>query len=139
MIERPPPEIASATSEIDTAANAGLMPQLGMMGRALLASPVRRRQLLPAVAVLLVIAITTYGQIRLNSWNKPGAGAYSSALARLGLQRLEPLLNESRRWDRVLSQDEQQRLAFASLVLHARAGYSSTTRSIRWTMARCNA
>ena len=52
MIERPQQEIASATSEVDAAAQAGLMPQLGMM-------------------------------------------------------------------DRVLSEDEQQRLAFASLVLHA--------------------
>jgi putative ATP-binding cassette transporter len=48
-----------------------------------------------------------------------GAQAYSSALVRLGLERLEPLLDEPRRWDRVVSEDEQQRLAFASLVLHA--------------------
>lgn len=38
MIERPQQEIASATAEIDEAAHAGLVPQLGIMVRALVAS-----------------------------------------------------------------------------------------------------
>jgi putative ATP-binding cassette transporter len=44
---------------------------------------------------------------------------YSDALQRLGLGRLAPLLNESRRWDRELNEDEQQAVAFARLLLHA--------------------
>ena len=82
MIDRPPPEIASATAEIDEAAHAGLVPQLGMMTRALLASPVRNRLLLLGAAVLLVIVATAYGQNRLNSWNRP----FYDALARRDLR-----------------------------------------------------
>jgi putative ATP-binding cassette transporter len=39
------------------------------------------------------------------------------ALFRLGLERLAPMLNETRRWDRELSHDEQLSLAFARLLL----------------------
>jgi putative ATP-binding cassette transporter len=38
-------------------------------------------------------------------------------LERLGLHRLEPLLDTTTRWDRDLSQDEQTSLAFARIVL----------------------
>jgi putative ATP-binding cassette transporter len=41
------------------------------------------------------------------------------ALHRLGLERLVPLLDISRRWDRELSGDEQLALAFARVLLHA--------------------
>ena len=44
---------------------------------------------------------------------------YSAALRRLGLDRLVPLLDESRRWDHELNEDEQQAIAFARLLLHA--------------------
>jgi vitamin B12/bleomycin/antimicrobial peptide transport system ATP-binding/permease protein len=47
------------------------------------------------------------------------AAAYAKALARLKLDRLVPLLDVSRRWDHELSEDEQQTLAFARVVLHA--------------------
>jgi putative ATP-binding cassette transporter len=47
------------------------------------------------------------------------AAAYANALVRLKLDRLEPLLDVSRRWDHELSDDEQQTLAFARVVLHA--------------------
>jgi len=47
------------------------------------------------------------------------AAAYAKALARLKLDRLVPLLDVSRRWDHELSEDEQQTLAFARIVLHA--------------------
>jgi putative ATP-binding cassette transporter len=47
------------------------------------------------------------------------AAAYANALVRLELERLVPLLDVSRRWDRELSEDEQQTLAFARVVLHA--------------------
>jgi putative ATP-binding cassette transporter len=39
------------------------------------------------------------------------------ALFRLGLERLAPMLDEIRRWDRELSQDEQQSVAFARVLL----------------------
>jgi putative ATP-binding cassette transporter len=82
MIERSQAEIASAAAEIDEAAHAGLVPQLGMMTRALLAVPVRNRLMLLGVAVFAVILATAYGQNRLNSWNKP----FYDALARRDLR-----------------------------------------------------
>ncbi len=82
MIDRRQQEIASATAEIDEAAHAGLVPQLGMMIRALLASPVRNRLVLLGAAVFAVILATAYGQNRLNSWNKP----FYDALARRDLR-----------------------------------------------------
>ena len=48
-----------------------------------------------------------------------GDPAYSHALTRLGLERLLPLLDTTRRWDRELSQDEQLELAFARIALQA--------------------
>jgi vitamin B12/bleomycin/antimicrobial peptide transport system ATP-binding/permease protein len=45
--------------------------------------------------------------------------AYLNALTRLKLERLMPMLDESLRWDRDLSEDEQQTVAFARVVLHA--------------------
>lgn len=47
------------------------------------------------------------------------ADAYARCLERLGLERLVALLDQTRRWDRELSQDEQQALAFARLALQA--------------------
>lgn len=43
--------------------------------------------------------------------------AFSRALFRLGLERLAPLLDETRRWDRELSQDEQLCLVFARMLI----------------------
>ena len=43
---------------------------------------------------------------------------YERALARLGLERLKPQLNEVSRWDHELNEDEQQAIAFARLMLH---------------------
>jgi putative ATP-binding cassette transporter len=43
---------------------------------------------------------------------------YSDALQGLGLDRLVPLLEESRRWDHELNEDEQQAVTFARLLLH---------------------
>jgi len=45
--------------------------------------------------------------------------AYSRALERLGLDRLVPILDEQRRWERELSDGEQQCLSFARAFLHA--------------------
>jgi putative ATP-binding cassette transporter len=44
--------------------------------------------------------------------------AFSGALVRLKLERLLPMLDTSLRWDRELSDDEQQSLAFARVRLH---------------------
>jgi vitamin B12/bleomycin/antimicrobial peptide transport system ATP-binding/permease protein len=49
------------------------------------------------------------------------ADACTQALRRLGLERLVPLLDVSRRWDRELSEDEQLGLAFARVLLQAPA------------------
>lgn len=45
--------------------------------------------------------------------------AMVAALRSLGLQRLEPLLEQTRRWESELSMDEQLRLGFARVVLQA--------------------
>ncbi|MDB6086244.1 MAG: transporter domain protein [Gammaproteobacteria bacterium] len=42
---------------------------------------------------------------------------FARALYRLGLERLAPLLDQTQRWDRELSQDEQLCLAFARIVI----------------------
>jgi putative ATP-binding cassette transporter len=47
------------------------------------------------------------------------AAAFARALGRLGLERLQPALDEMRRWDRELSADEQLSLAFARVLLQA--------------------
>ena len=44
-------------------------------------------------------------------------GAFPRALYRIGLERLAPLLDQTRRWDRELSQDEQLCLAFARMLI----------------------
>ena len=59
------------------AAHAGLVPQLGMIVRALLVSPVSRALILLIVSVFFVIAATAYGQVRLNAWNRPFYDALS--------------------------------------------------------------
>jgi putative ATP-binding cassette transporter len=43
--------------------------------------------------------------------------AYTHALTRLGLERLVPALDETKRWDRDLTADEQVGVAFARMVL----------------------
>ena len=76
MIDQPE-EISSATSEIAEAAHSGLLPQLSMMIRALLASRVRNTILTLSGGIFLVIVATAYGQIRLNGWNRPFYDALS--------------------------------------------------------------
>src|SRR5271168_4756565 len=64
-------------SNTDEIANSGLRPQLAMMVRALWAAPVRNILLLLSGALFVVIAVTAYGQIRLNTWNQPFYDALS--------------------------------------------------------------
>lgn len=66
----------TASSEQEEA-YARLLPQLGMMVRALLASPVGRTLTLLAVSLLLIIMGTAFGQIWLNRWNRPFYDAIS--------------------------------------------------------------
>ncbi len=55
-----------------------LAPQISLMFRAFMASPQRTKILLLGVALVIVIGVTAYGQIRLNAWNRP----FYDALAR---------------------------------------------------------
>src|SRR5882757_1296710 len=78
MILEQPGDGASPLLDPEEIAQSGLVPQIGMVSRALWAAPVRNALLLLAVALFLVIVATAYGQIRLNSWNQP----FYDALAR---------------------------------------------------------
>jgi vitamin B12/bleomycin/antimicrobial peptide transport system ATP-binding/permease protein len=74
----PPTEnISSVAADVDEAAHTGLMRQLGMMTRAIFSSPVGRPLTLLLIGLVLVVALTAYGQIRLNAWNKPFFDAIS--------------------------------------------------------------
>jgi putative ATP-binding cassette transporter len=88
-------------------ANSGLGPQLGMMIRALWAAPVRSVLFLLSGALFAVIAVSAYGQIRLNDWNKPFYDALSRRdfeqfLVQLGVFGLIAgallVLNVAQRW-----------------------------------------
>ncbi len=58
-------------------AHSGLVPQLAMMWRALWAAQVRNALVLLGSALFVDIAVTAYGQIRLNRWNQPFYDALS--------------------------------------------------------------
>ena len=47
------------------------------------------------------------------------SSAFAAALARMGLERMVPMLDQVHRWDHELNHDEQMSLAFARLVLQA--------------------
>src|SRR5271170_6141683 len=72
-----PTKAADRTTEEGDANNLGLVRELMMLLRAILASPVGKTLVLLAIVVVLVIIATAYGQIRLNSWNKPFYDALS--------------------------------------------------------------
>src|SRR6202451_629974 len=54
-----------------------LVPQLGMVVRAIMASQVGKRIIVLLAEIFLVVVATTYGQIRLNRWSKPFYDALS--------------------------------------------------------------
>ncbi|HEY2635121.1 MAG TPA: ABC transporter ATP-binding protein/permease [Steroidobacteraceae bacterium] len=96
--------LESNTEEI---ANSGLVPQLGMMVRALWAAPVRNTLFWLSGSLFVVIAVTAYGQIRLNSWNQPFYDAlsrrdFAQFLVQLGVFGLIAgtllVLNVAQRW-----------------------------------------
>ena len=55
----------------------GLGRQIGLVSRTIFGSRVGRRLYLVLAAIMLVVAGTAYGQIRLNLWNKPFYDALS--------------------------------------------------------------
>src|SRR3974390_1232985 len=67
---------SGATPEVK-ATQLGLVRQLRLMIRAIFASPVGRTLWVLIAATLFIIAATAYGQIRLNSWNRPFYDAIS--------------------------------------------------------------
>ncbi|MGH8283091.1 MAG: SbmA/BacA-like family transporter, partial [Gammaproteobacteria bacterium] len=75
--EKPPQDGERTGSQPPAAALPGLLPQLRAMARALIQSPVRGRLLRLFMAVVLVVAASAYGQIRLNRWNRPFYNALS--------------------------------------------------------------
>jgi putative ATP-binding cassette transporter len=70
-------EQTASPADAEELANSRLLPQLGMMGRALWAAPVRNTLFLLSGSLFFVIAATAYGQIRLNTWNQPFYDALS--------------------------------------------------------------
>lgn len=74
--------VENKSARMRISGQADLLSQLDMMIRALLSSPLRNRLFLLGGAIFLVIAATTYAQIRLNRWNQP----FYDALARRDLQ-----------------------------------------------------
>src|SRR6202011_659962 len=98
---------STAEKNTEEIANSGLLPQLGMMSRALWAAPVRNTLLWLSGALFLVIAVTAFGQIRLNNWNNPFYDALSRRdfeqfLVQLGVFGLIAgallVLNVAQRW-----------------------------------------
>src|ERR1700739_3891713 len=69
-------DYVSAASE-DEAVHTRLLSQLTIITKALLRSTVGKALLTLAVVLLVVVVATTYGQIRLNRWNKPFYDALS--------------------------------------------------------------
>jgi putative ATP-binding cassette transporter len=72
-----PDDMARSKLDAEELANSRLLPQLEMMGRALWAAPVRNTLFVLSGSLFFVIAVTAYGQIRLNSWNQPFYDALS--------------------------------------------------------------
>jgi len=66
-----------AAPEPDEELQSGLVTQVMLLTRALIASRVGRTLLTLTAAIFVVIAATAYWQIRLNSWNKPFYDALS--------------------------------------------------------------
>jgi vitamin B12/bleomycin/antimicrobial peptide transport system ATP-binding/permease protein len=71
-----PPDAEVAAGEGDSA-HLGVTRQIGILTRAIFASPVGKKLTVLVGAVILVVVATAYGQIRLNRWNKPFYDALS--------------------------------------------------------------
>ncbi len=78
MTERPEARgTDSGAVAADPAVASGLGHQLGMMRRAVFGSPLGKTLVVLLIAIFLIVVLTAYGQIRLNSWNKPFYDALS--------------------------------------------------------------
>ena len=66
-----------ASGSAGEAAHLGLTRQLAMITRATFGSPVGKTLVTLVAALVIVIVVTAYGQIRLNQWNKPFYDALS--------------------------------------------------------------
>src|SRR5580658_1218453 len=77
MTESSEGDNTSASPELEEAAHLGLFSQLRLMRRALMSSRVGKRIVALCLMIFAVVATTTYGQIRLNRWNKPFYDALS--------------------------------------------------------------
>ena len=69
-------ETSSTLPEGETA-QLGFARQIGLISRTIFGSPVGKTLVLLLAAIILVVAVTAYGQIRLNGWNKPFYDALS--------------------------------------------------------------
>jgi vitamin B12/bleomycin/antimicrobial peptide transport system ATP-binding/permease protein len=69
-------EISGTASEGETA-HLGFARQIGLMSRTLFGSPAGKKIIVLLAVIILVVAATAYGQIRLNGWNKPFYDAMS--------------------------------------------------------------
>jgi len=78
-MQKPSDVVATAAAPV---AGLRLAPQMLMMSRAFMASPQRNKILLLGVAIVAVIGVNAFGQIKLNSWNRP----FYDALARKDLR-----------------------------------------------------
>ncbi len=67
----------SGTASEDEAAHLGLARQMGLITRTIFGSRVGKLLIFLVAAIILVVAATAYGQIRLNGWNKPFYDALS--------------------------------------------------------------
>jgi vitamin B12/bleomycin/antimicrobial peptide transport system ATP-binding/permease protein len=67
----------SGTAHEGEIAHLSLARQVGLMGRTIFRPPVGRALIWLVVAIIIVVAATAYGQIRLNGWNKPFYDALS--------------------------------------------------------------
>jgi putative ATP-binding cassette transporter len=68
---------SSGTSPDGETAHLGLARQIGLISRAIFGSPVGKVLIFLVAIIILVVAATAYGQIRLNGWNKPFYDALS--------------------------------------------------------------
>jgi ABC-type uncharacterized transport system fused permease/ATPase subunit len=68
---------ATAKAAAEEAAASGFVRQMGMMMRALHSSPAHKSLIVLAVSIIVVVVVTSYGQIELNRWNKPFFDALS--------------------------------------------------------------
>ena len=101
------PAQTAISAEAEERANSRLLPQLEMMAGALWASPVRNTLFLLSGSIFFVVAVTAYGQIRLNNWNQPFYDAlshrdFAQFLDQLGIFGLIAgtllVLNVGQRW-----------------------------------------